>query len=274
MNAWKTAGHDRVKRILDRQLQAGSFAHAYAIIGSPKIGKRTLAMEFAAKLLNVDSLQNHPDFAFVDASDFGGVAQVRELVVDRLSVKPFIGSRTVVVIDNAQDLTVEAMNALLKTLEEPPAHATLLLISSGELMPTITSRCFMLSCYGTTIAELREQASRMSLPANEDAATLASGAIGRFVELSSDTEKTIELSSVISRMLAAMNGSRTQKLLAVTSFAEHETNDLSEWLTILLNSHKSDLSLQQMHTIIEAITQLKKTINKKHALALAFGAYV
>lgn len=155
-------GQDEPKRMLQADLRAGTVAGAYLLAGPEGIGKRRLAMEMAKALVcerrgadlppcdacpvcrQVTRL-THPD---VHVLEPGGASRqirleaVRQLLA-RLALRPFSACVQVAVVDGVDRLTDEAANSLLKLLEEPPASARWLLITSalGRCLPTVVSRC-------------------------------------------------------------------------------------------------------------------------------------
>lgn len=165
---WRTLGQDHIIARLQPALEQGRAAHAYLLIGPPRVGKLTLAREVAQA---VNCLQGpgapcgqcvqcrriagrrHADVRVVDI-EFSRQVEGRDTVsvitigaireLERaVNLNPFEGSRTVIIIDGAGGMTPEAANALLKTLEEPPPGVLFLLLADDEdaLLTTIRSRC-------------------------------------------------------------------------------------------------------------------------------------
>ncbi len=140
----------------DGEKPARAPSHAYLFHGPPGAGKRTVARAFAAALL-ADGAQApeavagrvvrgaHPDLTWVTPSGAGEmlVADIDQAVVAAAAHTPFESRRRVFVIEDAHTLNDQAANRLLKTLEEPPpfAHLVLLAPSPREVLPTIASRC-------------------------------------------------------------------------------------------------------------------------------------
>ncbi len=155
-------GHRWAVDLLTRQLHQGYLSHAYLLTGPPGVGRGTLARWLAQALLCLDtprapcgscaaclrvSRGTHPDLHVLSLETQGGrrtlgIEAVRELRAT-MAERPFAGTRKVYLIEDAETMTMEAANALLKTLEEPPPFAVLLLVALSEhlLLPTIVSRC-------------------------------------------------------------------------------------------------------------------------------------
>jgi len=164
-------GHDDIVERFRLTLESGRLASTYLFVGPPGVGKRRFALEFARSLLCLESPEaaldpcgrcescgmiaagNHPDLDVVglpkDKSTlpidlFIGDLEHRnqEGLCHRLGMRPFFGRRKVAVVDDADYFSVASANCLLKTLEEPPASALLILIgtSPSRQLPTIRSR--------------------------------------------------------------------------------------------------------------------------------------
>ena len=149
--------HPHAAAVLGAALDAEATpSHAYLLTGPAGTGKRAAAREFAAQLLargarDPDSARTrvehgtHPDLTWVAPSGAHEMLRrdIDEAVVAAAGHTPFEAEYRVFVLERTDTLNDEAANALLKTLEEPPAYAVLLLLSDrpGQVMPTIASRC-------------------------------------------------------------------------------------------------------------------------------------
>jgi DNA polymerase-3 subunit delta' len=155
---WQVIGQDKAISLLNYSLRTGAVAHAYLVVGPRHVGKGTLAVNLA-QALNCDESEvpcgqcrscrrilegKHADVATIglDSKAEIGIDDIREL--QRLaSLPPYEGKCKVFIVDDAEYLSTEAANSLLKALEEPPPRVVWLLLAAEEqrLLPTIISRC-------------------------------------------------------------------------------------------------------------------------------------
>lgn len=158
---WQVMGQDKNLALLDRSLKESSIAHAYLLVGPHHVGKRTLALNLA-QALNCDDLEppcgqcrscrrihegKHADVIPIGLNSKTEISidDVRE--AQRLAnLPPYEGRCKVFIVHDAEYLSNEASNALLKILEEPPPKVVWLLLACEErrLLPTVVSRCHRL----------------------------------------------------------------------------------------------------------------------------------
>jgi len=178
------AEQHEAKRLLSAALADGP-AHAYLLHGPHGVGKRAIALLFAAELLGdharVERL-THPDLYMLEpVGDQIRIDDIRTLRSD-LHMRPYEASRRVYLILDADTMNEDAADALLKDLEEPPSYAVIMLLASdlGPLPETIRSRCqlvpFRRLSEAAVRAEVRARAPELS---EEDATTIARVAAGR-----------------------------------------------------------------------------------------------
>jgi DNA polymerase-3 subunit delta' len=155
---WQVIGQDKILSLLDYSLKTDTIAHAYLLVGPRHVGKGTLAINLA-QALNCDgpelpcgqcrSCQRILEGKHADVTPIGldskteiGIDDIRGL--QRLAnLPPYEGKCKVFIIDDAEYLSTEAANSLLKILEEPPPRIVWLLLAAEEenLLPTVISRC-------------------------------------------------------------------------------------------------------------------------------------
>jgi DNA polymerase-3 subunit delta' len=206
---WGLVGHQWAIDLLRRSISGGRTAHAYLLSGPAGVGKALLALRLAQTLnceaggpdpcLSCRSCKriergNHPDIRVAGmASQAAGLkpeeaARQKELKIDTvrewqrdINLRPYEGRRRVFILHDAERLTEAAANAMLKTLEEPPSYATLLLVAntSGDLMATIVSRCQPLKLRPVPRAQIAEALQARFNLAEDDARLLAAWSGGR-----------------------------------------------------------------------------------------------
>lgn len=199
-----TEHQPRVRAALTAALRGGA-SHAYLLHGPAGTGKREVARAFAAELLaaavpeGTDAAETrrralldpspHPDLIWVAPDGLQHrVEEIRDRIIRMASRRPYEGGRRVFVIEQAEAMRDEAQNALLKTLEEPPAYVHLILISQAieEVLPTVRSRCQIVEFAPLPAAVVERQlaaAPGLAAGASTDtlraAARLAAGDLGR-----------------------------------------------------------------------------------------------
>lgn len=161
MSFEKIIGNNKIKNELIKAFSTNSIAHSYIFSGQYGIGKKQIAIEFAKMILclNKDNApcgecksclelenDNNPDFNIIKPDGKIKIDQIRQML-EKVYEKPIISDKKVYIIDDAETMTVEAQNCLLKTLEEPPEYIVIILITSNEsnLINTIKSRCLKLT---------------------------------------------------------------------------------------------------------------------------------
>lgn len=181
---WSVVGFEKEKKYFTRAVKDGVLAHAYLLSGSEMIGKKKFALEVYELINRRTYTLNDPDVLIVSPKKDEGEANIyieniRELK-SFLSFKPYYGPYKCVIIDDAERLTTEASNALLKALEEPQPNVVMFLVSSQPqtLLPTIASRCQEMRCAPQS-QKVIEEFLKNSKIKGEDAALAAQMAAGR-----------------------------------------------------------------------------------------------
>jgi len=230
-------GHDRPIGILKRVLENNALAHAYLFSGEQGIGKKMTAFALAAAVNCRDAgpgggcsvclscrkiaSKGHPDVHFlVPDGDEIKIEQIRQMQ-DQLVLKPFEGTKKVLIVDGAESLNAVSSNAFLKTLEEPPGDVVIVLITAmpQSLLTTIRSRCQEIRFHPLPRHTLAQVLMKKRLLSEEDAwflAALAQGSMGRGLEMDIEQEKA-DRKEVIG-LLSGLSSLGPGEVLARTEF--------------------------------------------------------
>lgn len=202
-------GHEQVKEHLQTAIKQNKISHSYIINGEPGCGKKLTAAIFAETLQCEDKginpcglcksciqaeSKNHPDIIWITHEKYSiGVDDIRSQLNNNISIKPYSGSYKIYIIPDADKMTEQAQNALLKTIEEPPEYAVILLLTDNmdSLLPTILSRCVTLNLK-TVKADLIEKylMERCKVPdyMARISARFSQGNVGRALRYSSSPD--------------------------------------------------------------------------------------
>lgn len=197
-------GNNKNKKILSKSILTNSVSHSYIFSGISGIGKFLFAKEFAKAILCTGELKpcnickscesiengNNPDLVIIDEqANSIKTEQIKELTSDVLE-KPIKGSKKIYIINNSENMTKEAQNALLKTLEEPPEYAVIILVTSNEnlLLNTIKSRCIKILFSNLSDEEILEYFERNHEDISKTMVSTFGGSIERAINLKDKIE--------------------------------------------------------------------------------------
>lgn len=210
MTAFKDViGHEGIIGHFKSSIEQGKVAHAYLIHGEKGTGKKLLAGLFAKTLqceaggtdpcgkcrscIQCDT-GNQPDIIWVthEKPSVISVDDIREQVNKSIIVRPYSSRYKVYIIPQGEMMNPQAQNALLKTLEEPPEYAVILLLTNNidKMLPTIISRCITLNLRPVGELDMMEYLSRIGIPAAKAkfCVGFAFGNLGKAVRLATSEE--------------------------------------------------------------------------------------
>lgn len=196
-------GNDKIKEALKNIIINKNASHSYMFIGVEGIGKKLIATEFSKRLLcnnekidcnscksciEFDS-KNHPDFLIIEPD--GNLIKIEQIrnMQKKIQEKPIISKRKIYIINDADKMTKEAQNCLLKTLEEPPEYISIILIGNNEssFLPTIKSRCMIIHFEPLKNAEIKKylqtEFGTDSINIQDDMLDIFQGSIGKAIKL-------------------------------------------------------------------------------------------
>ncbi|ODN30700.1 DNA polymerase III subunit gamma/tau [Fervidobacterium thailandense] len=249
-------GQEHVKRILLNSLETRTISHAYIFAGPRGTGKTTTA-RILAKSLNcavnpfsepcnecescraVDA-GSHLDVVELDAASNRGIDEIRR-IRDGVNFAPAMGRYKVYIIDEVHMLTKEAFNALLKTLEEPPAHVVFVLATTNpeKIPPTIASRCQILEFKNLSVEDiverLRDVCRVEGFDVSEDALRkIAKRAAGGLRDALSILEQVVRFtggevqSSAVDEALGLMSEEKIEQF--VNAIVQSDTQKIAEFV--------------------------------------------
>lgn len=193
----KIIGHEDIKRYFNKAIKSEKVSHSYIFEGPEGVGKKSIAQAVAKSLLCQGEDKpcgkckacllleagNHPDLIYVEKDNkTTKIDTVREKLVKNMDVKPYQGPYKIIVVTEADTLTIEGQNAMLKTIEEPPSYGIVILITQNlaKLLPTIKSRCIHLRFSPLPYQDILEYLTpyQLSERQTEIYAQFAEGSIG------------------------------------------------------------------------------------------------
>lgn len=252
----KIIGQEPVIENLRKSLAREQVSHAYLIEGLTGTGKRTIARELAMGIVCqhqenkpchicqscIKSLhQNHPEIKWIEEDGAVKIERVRELQRE-IMMKPYEGRYKVFVLCNAETMTVQAQNALLKTLEEPPPYGVLILLTSNvnSLLPTVVSRCQTLKLRPVErdrISNFLETEKEISKEAAKVIAAFSNGIPGKALSLLEDEDFNRRRNTLIA-ITQELLQKNTISLIEKAQFFVEEKNYTEELLDILTSWYR------------------------------------
>lgn len=249
-------GNNQIKQMLTKSIHNQTLSHSYLFIGTQGIGKKMLAMEFAKNILCIEKEQNctcksciefksnnHPDFMYIQPDGNSIKIEQIRLLQKKIQEKPIVSNKKVYIINDAEVMTSEAQNCLLKTLEEPPEFATIILIGSNEnaFLATIKSRCMILRFQAIADEELKQYMEMNYGMSNitQNYLSIFQGSIGKAIQLKDKQSEYDKLDNMIDSL-------NKKDLLEIVQLAEplykvkDEIFEILEYINILLLNHAKE----------------------------------
>ena len=315
-------GHEEIIRHLQNAIKTGKISHSYIFAGEPGSGKRLLAGIYAMTLQceaggenacgKCESCKraigkNHPDIIMVkhEKPNTISIDEIREQVVNDVDIKPYSSPHKIYIIPDAEIMTPQAQNALLKTIEEPPEYAVIMLLTSNidGLLPTIRSRCVRLDLKvvddGLVKKYLMEHLHIPDYQAEIDA-SFAHGSIGKAKEAATSQEFA-DITQKALKILKYADSMEVYELTEAIKNLSSEKQNINDYLDIFqfwfrdvlmfkatreidnlvfkqeinyIREQASQRSYENLEKILEALdktkVRLRANVNTELALELLF----
>lgn len=308
-------GHEVVIEGLKRAVQNGNISHFYIFEGEEGLGKKTIGRVFAKTLLCLQKKESpcgectscrkfdsdsHPDYH--ETSPERGMIRLPEIekIIRNIAMSPFESEKKVFLMDEAHTMNRESQNALLKTLEETPSYAHIILVtsSSKDLLPTIRSRGQNIRFYPVDVSHIKNMLVTGYNADEKKAAFLAgftAGSPGRAISLLEEQEFFEDRDYIIDLIDALLKGERHKIFSSEDWFAQRKDkidrvlNVFLLWFrdlllykaaeneNLILNSDKlalislqSRMDFEQINGIIEKImdTSMNVSMNVNYQLSI------
>ena len=315
-------GYEEIIRHLQNAIKTGKISHSYIFAGEPGSGKRLLAGIYAMTLQceaggenacgKCESCKraigkNHPDIIMVkhEKPNTISIDEIREQVVNDVDIKPYSSPHKIYIIPDAEIMTPQAQNALLKTIEEPPEYAVIMLLTSNidGLLPTIRSRCVRLDLKvvddGLVKKYLMEHLHIPDYQAEIDA-SFAHGSIGKAKEAATSQEFA-DITQKALKILKYADSMEVYELTEAIKNLSSEKQNINDYLDIFqfwfrdvlmfkatreidnlvfkqeinyIREQASQRSYENLEKILEALdktkVRLRANVNTELALELLF----
>ncbi|MGL4847645.1 MAG: DNA polymerase III subunit delta' [Clostridium sp.] len=285
-------GHKKIIEGFKKRAERGTLSHAHIIVGSEGIGKSKVASIFSAMILGNEPFKKHVDSVeYKPKKASMGVDEVRE-IIEEVNKKPYEGDKKVIMIYSGEKLTVQAQNALLKTIEEPPKGVFIIILTTTleQMLETIKSRCQIYKLTPLSNEEMEEYISKKyGTDKGRLLAALAyargiPGRLERFVE----DENLQEIRKIALELIKEINEKKIESILKyeksfmkykdekeeVISILEGFIRDIiiykeANLQNLIINSDKENeikelmqlMSYKKLSSMIEAIKVMRRNID-------------
>ena len=278
---WNLIGNEWAVDMLKKHVTNGTTRHAYLFAGPPGLGRRTLALRFA-QALNCQSpveagmpcgqcrdcrqiaAMQHADLAIVQSESEGAVLKVDQIREARrtLVLKPYQAQYRVALFLRFQEANDNAANALLKTLEEAPSYAVLILTADSpeQLLPTIVSRCEVIRLRPLRVEEVQSELETRGLETGKAKliAHLSGGRFGYALRLLEDESLLERREERLNDLQSLISATRVEKFAYADKLARDKESMrqailiwLSYWRDVLLRTAQAETPLTNVDRNVE-----------------------
>lgn len=282
-------GQEQIIKNLTAAIQKDRIAHAYIFDGSDGLGKGMMAAAFAQAIVCKNFRQdacnacsacikvhhnNHPDIMVIEPEGMSIKNKQIEAFQQDLQRRPYESRKKIYIIQQADQMTESAQNRLLKTLEEPPSYAVIILISinANRFLPTIRSRCQMIKFHRLGEQQihvfLRERYG-MTSEASKIYAAFSDGIIGKAIQLKESSDFLEKREAAIEIIEKVLQGDPLSIFPMVEFFENHKEN-VYELLDFMLTWFRDILILKETASEDFLINLDKKILLREHGFRIGY----
>lgn len=282
-------GQEQLREHLENAVRENKVSHAYIINGERNAGKEFIAKTFAMALQCenrrdvepcgechscIQALSgSHPDIIFITHEKPGtiGVDDIRKQINGDVAIKPYSGPQKIYIVSEGEKMTVQAQNALLKTLEEPPEYAVILILTDNvnTLLPTILSRCVVLNMKPVRDAQIKEYLmENMEIPdyKADICVAFARGNVGK-ARLLANSEEFDKVKEEAITLLKYINEMELHEIVAAIKKINEYKFDVNDYMDILSIWYRDVLLFKATHDVNhlifrEEIQHIRKVADK------------
>jgi DNA polymerase-3 subunit delta' len=285
-------GNEHIVEHFKKAIENNKISHAYIINGEKGMGKRTVAKAFAMTLLCEEKgtvpcmkchscvqalTDNNPDLITItpDKPTTLSIDHIRQTLVNDVELKPYSNSHKVYIVEDAELMNNAAQNAILKTIEEPPEYAVIILLTTNisALLQTVLSRCVKLD-----MQPLKKEVVKKYLMEKEKvvdyqadiAVSFAGGNLGKAIELSKSQDFAEMLDEVI-QLLRYIKDMQAYEVVAAVKRASEYKFRFTDYIDLMILWFRDVLVYKASQNVNELIFKDEIQTIKKHAAKSSYN---
>lgn len=285
-------GNEHIVEHFKKAIENNKISHTYIINGEKGMGKRTVAKAFAMTLLCEEKgtvpcmkchscvqalTDNNPDLITItpDKPTTLSIDHIRQTLVNDVELKPYSNSHKVYIVEDAELMNNAAQNAILKTIEEPPEYAVIILLTTNisALLQTVLSRCVKLD-----MQPLKKEVVKKYLMEKEKvvdyqadiAVSFAGGNLGKAIELSKSQDFAEMLDEVI-QLLRYIKDMQAYEVVAAVKRASEYKFRFTDYIDLMILWFRDVLVYKASQNVNELIFKDEIQTIKKHAAKSSYN---
>lgn len=285
-------GQESIISHMKNAIKLNKISHAYIINGEKGMGKKTIAKIFSMTLqcekggdepcMQCHSCKqaisnNHPDIRWITHEKPSTIAidEVREQINNDILIKPYSSKYKIYIVDEAEKLTVQAQNALLKTIEEPPVYGIIMLLTNNKdsFLQTILSRCVALEMRpvaSTDIINYLREKEKIPDYQAKMVVNFAGGNLGRAIRLAS-MEEFNELKDMVIRHLTGICDASVTDISGYVKEAATFKDNIAEYIDLMVAWFRDVLIFKASKDINQLIFKEDISLIEKYVIRISYN---